>query len=1044
MQYGSLDGRSELRTTADLDITDGRSGDPIDGHQTAVKKATENHFTKSSPRTIMVKSHISKFVDKGVKGTHPSRGGSSPGKDSHVLQVDPDRHPATVRNRSIIRVATWNVRTLYQSGKLENVKQEMTRLNINILGISETRWSKSGHFMIDGFKMIYSGGDKHERGVGLLMDSDISKCVLGYWTLSDRVLLVKIQGHPFNLAIVVVYAPTAESTEEEIDSFYDILEKAKSQCKTNEITIIMGDLNAKVGSGREGKTVGQHGLGERNDRGDRLVQWCESKDMIITNTWFKEHPRRLYTWRSPGDRSRNQIDFIVINNRFKRAVKGVKTYPGADCGSDHVPVVATFQCKLKRLKRTRTEQKLDFEKLSEPTLRLQYSVQVKNRFERLVDEGDDTNWDTVRDILVQTAKETLPRKERRARQKWMTEDILSMMGNRQKIRDRQGQEYRELDNKIKKKCSEAKEKWLNDQCSGIEGQFGVDLGVYKKIEEISGKKAGCSRSGCIKSKDGSMLVEKDSILSRWSEYIGELFHDVREVMPSFPESEEGPKILRSEVRTAIKMMRRNKAPGPDGVVIEMIDALEEYGVEKLTDVINKIYNDGQFPKDLAQSIFIALPKKHGAVDCEQHRTISLMSHVTKIVLRILLLRARSRITPEIGNQQFGFVKDAGTRNGIFVVRSITERAVEMQKDVFVCFIDYTKAFDKVKHKELFEDLSSLDLHGKDLRLMTSLYWNQSACIRVDGECSKYIDIERGVRQGCVLSPDLFNYYSELILRELEKEKGLRVGGQNITNLRYADDTVLIAESQEDLQRLLDVVVAESERKGLSINCKKTESMVISKKKEAPTCNLKVKDKTIKQVSAFNYLGSTMTEDSRCASEVKRRIALAKSAFSKLEKILRNRTLGLKTRLRVLHCYIHPVLMYGSEAWTITSDIRKRLESCEMWFLRRMLRIPWADKVTNEEVLQRAAVERKLIGEIRTRQLRFLGHVIRKDGLENLALTGKIEGKRSRGRKRMLWMASLNAWLAEKGIMQQEVELIRKARNRELWQAMIAHVSGYGT
>ena len=115
-----------------------------------------------------------------------------------------------------------------------------------------------------------------------------------------------------------------------------------------------------------------------------------------------------------------------------------------------------------------------------------------------------------------------------------------------------------------------------------------------------------------------------------------------------------------------------------------------------------------------------------------------------------------------------------------------------------------------------------------------------------------------------MSRDLFNYYSELIPRELEKESGLRIGGENITNLRYADDTVLLAESQEDLQRLLDrLVVAESERKGLSINCKKTESMVTSRKKEAPTCNLKVKDKIIKQVSAFNYmyLGSTMTEDS---------------------------------------------------------------------------------------------------------------------------------------------------------------------------------------
>ena len=85
------------------------------------------------------------------------------------------------------------------------------------------------------------------------------------------------------------------------------------------------------------------------------------------------------------------------------------------------------------------------------------------------------------------------------------------------------------------------------------------------------------------------------------------------------------------------MMRRNKAPGPYGVVIEMIDALEDYGVEKLTDVINKIYEDIKFPEDLAQSIFIALPKKRGVVDCEQHRRISLMSHVTKLVLKILLL-----------------------------------------------------------------------------------------------------------------------------------------------------------------------------------------------------------------------------------------------------------------------------------------------------------------------------------------------------------------------------------------------------------------------
>ena len=213
----------------------------------------------------------------------------------------------------------------------------------------------------------------------------------------------------------------------------------------------------------------------------------------------------------------------------------------------------------------------------------------------------------------------------------------------------------------------------------------------------------------------------------------------------------------------IKMMRKNKAAGPDGVVIEMIEALEEYSVEKLTKIISKIYDDGKFPKDLSKSIFITLPKKASAVNCEQHHTISLMSHVTKIILRVLLLRLRNRIRPEIGREQFGFVEDAGTRNAIFVFRVITERAVEMQKDIYMCFIDYAKAFDKVRHQELFEDLDKLDLYRKDVCLLASLYWNQTACVQRDGEYSEYIKIKRGARQGFVMSPNLFNYYSEMIL-----------------------------------------------------------------------------------------------------------------------------------------------------------------------------------------------------------------------------------------------------------------------------------------
>ena len=209
----------------------------------------------------------------------------------------------------------------------------MTRLKINIPGINEMRSLKNGNFMIDDFKMIYSRGDKHERGVGLLLDQYISKCVLGYWTVSDRVLLVKIQGNSFNIAIIVVYAQMTGSTEEEIDAFYETLEEAKSQCKPNEVNIIIGDLNAKVGSETDGRTVGPHGTGERNEFGEKWVQWCDSKNMVIMNTWFKEHPRRLYTWKRPGDHPGNQIDYITINSQFKRGIKGVKHTQGQIMGA---------------------------------------------------------------------------------------------------------------------------------------------------------------------------------------------------------------------------------------------------------------------------------------------------------------------------------------------------------------------------------------------------------------------------------------------------------------------------------------------------------------------------------------------------------------------------------------------------------------------------------------------------------------------------------------------------------------------------------------
>lgn len=142
----------------------------------------------------------------------------------------------------------------------------------------------------------------------------------------------------------------------------------------------MGDLNAKIGKGRVENIIGEHGLGLRNERGDRLLQFCQDQNMAIMNTWFELPPRRLYTWKSPQDNEqncvRNQIDYVMINQRFRNSIKSARTYPGADVPSDHTLLVAKFKNTLKKIKRQKKEQRADMGMLKEMEMKQKITQQL--------------------------------------------------------------------------------------------------------------------------------------------------------------------------------------------------------------------------------------------------------------------------------------------------------------------------------------------------------------------------------------------------------------------------------------------------------------------------------------------------------------------------------------------------------------------------------------------------------------------------------------------------------------------------------------------
>ena len=208
----------------------------------------------------------------------------------------------------------------------------------------------------------------------------------------------------------------------------------------------------------------------------------------------------------------------------------------------------------------------------------------------------------------------------------------------------------------------------------------------------------------------------------------------------------------------------------------------------------------------------------------------------------------------------------------------------------------------------------------------------------------------------------------MIMRVTTNMAGIKVGGININNIRYTDDTALIATSQVNLQRLMDRVIEKSNTCGMEVNVKKTECMVMTKKKSVPECRIIIKREMVKQVNNFKYLGSNITSDKRYVTEVKCRIAQAKQTFVKLDNILKNKKMTIRTRMRVLKCYVQPILQYGCETWTLNAELRRAINAFKMWCLRKIQRIPHVTRKTNEEIIQPSGQKKELLKNVMNRQL----------------------------------------------------------------------------
>lgn len=293
--------------------------------------------------------------------------------------------------RSSTVIGTWNVRTLHGCGKVEELENEMERYRWDILGISEVRWTGIGEVTTDkGHKIWFSGDDsRHQHGVGFIIRKEISNSVISCSPISSRLIVIRLEAQPMNISIIQVYAPTSSYTDEEIEEFYDQLQNLVNDIPKKDILITMGDWNAKVGQDAYqdwSGTVGRFGLGETNDRGLRLLEFASTHRLTLANTLHPHKASRTHTWHSPNGQVHNQIDYILVQQKFKSSINKAKTrtFPGADIGSDHDMVLMTFKLKLSTKRKAKsTRIKFDLEKLKDPLIKETFQAQIGGKFAAL-------------------------------------------------------------------------------------------------------------------------------------------------------------------------------------------------------------------------------------------------------------------------------------------------------------------------------------------------------------------------------------------------------------------------------------------------------------------------------------------------------------------------------------------------------------------------------------------------------------------------------------------------------------------------------------
>ena len=420
-------------------------------------------------------------------------------------------------------------------------------------------------------------------------------------------------------------------------------------------------------------------------------------------------------------------------------------------------------------------------------------------------------------------------------------------------------------------------------------------------------------------------VDDNITSSKWKNHFETLHTENRnQNIPSFVENKPTKSLNKQfkmkELVAVISKMKNKKAEGIDKIANEMLKHLPENLLVILLEIFNCFLKNGKIPKSWCEGLITPILKSGKSDDPDNYRGICISNALLKCLCSMLNNRLKKFCAKFnlIAKEQIGFREKSRTTDHLFTLKTVISKHLNEKKGnkVYSCFIDLRKAYDSIHHEALFYKLKKANINSLYLDLIRDIYAKTSCAVKVNGKCTEFFNYSKGVRQGCPLSPLLFNIFIDGVVKKLDKTNPTPLNlDKNLSCLLYADDLVILSATKDGLQKCLDAAESFFTKWNLDINCDKTKCMTFDKRGKIEKHAFTIKNCTIKNVNSFKYLGLTVSsKNCSFAKTISDLGTKASRALFGLKTNLNLLKMPIKLLLKLFDTMIAPILLYGTEVW----------------------------------------------------------------------------------------------------------------------------------